>query len=83
LELREEDAVTLPSIAIQVGQTGPYVFVVKDGVAAVQAVKVARTLEAETVLESGLNGGETVVTEGQLLLSNGSKVSARQIKAGS
>jgi multidrug efflux system membrane fusion protein len=83
LNFREEDAVTLPSIAIQVGQSGPYVFVVKDGVATVQAVKVARTFDAETVLESGLNGGETVVTEGQLLLSNGSKVSARQIKAGS
>jgi multidrug efflux system membrane fusion protein len=83
LNFREEDAVTLPSIAIQVGQSGPYVFVVKDGVATVQAVKVARTFDAETVLESGLNGSETVVTEGQLLLSNGSKVSARQIKAGS
>jgi multidrug efflux system membrane fusion protein len=82
LNFREEDAVTVPSVAIQVGQSGPYVFVVKDGKATVQPVKVARTFEAETVLESGLDGGETVVTEGQLLLSNGSKVSARQIKAG-
>ena len=31
-----------------------------------QPVKVARVLEGETVLESGLEGGETVVTEGQL-----------------
>jgi multidrug efflux system membrane fusion protein len=82
LNFREEEAVTVPSIAVQVGQSGPYVFVIKDGVAAVQAVKVARAFESETVLESGLEGGETVVTEGQLLLSNGSKVSARQIKAG-
>jgi membrane fusion protein, multidrug efflux system len=59
------------------------VFVIKDGVASVQPVKVARSLDTETVLESGLNGGESVVTEGQLLLNNGSKVSARQIKAGS
>jgi membrane fusion protein, multidrug efflux system len=83
LNFREEEAVTVPSIAIQVGQDGPYVFVIKDGVASVQPVKVARAFESETVLGSGLAGGETVVTEGQLLLNNGSKVSARQIKAGS
>jgi RND family efflux transporter MFP subunit len=83
LNFREEEAVTVPSVAVQVGQNGPYVFVIKDGVAAVKPVKVARSLESETVLESGLEGGETVVTEGQLLLSNGTKVSARQIKAGS
>ena len=83
LNFREEEAVTVPSIAVQVGQAGSYVFVIKDGVASVQPVKVARTLELESVIESGLNGGENVVTEGQLLLNNGSKVSARQIKAGS
>ena len=83
LNFREEEAVTVPSTAIQVGQAGAYVFVVKDGVAHVQPVKVARTLDSDTVLESGLDGGESVVTEGQLLLNNGSKVSARQIKAGS
>jgi len=82
LIFREEDAVTVPSIAVQVSQAGSYVFVVKDGVASVQPVKVARTLDAQTVLESGLDGGESVVTEGQLLLNNGTKVSARQIKAG-
>jgi len=58
-------------------------FVRQDGVAAVTPVKVARTMGSEAVLESGLNGGETVVTEGQLLLRNGSKVSAREIKTGS
>jgi len=83
LNFREEDAVTVPSIAVQASQAGSYVFVVKDGVATVTPVKVARTMDSETVLESGLNGGETVVTEGQLLLRNGSKVSAREIKTGS
>jgi membrane fusion protein, multidrug efflux system len=82
LNFREEDAVTVPSTAIQVSQAGSYVFVVKDGVAKVQSVKVARTLDSQTVLESGLDGGESVVTEGQLLLRDGSKVSAREIKAG-
>jgi len=83
LNFREEEAVTVPSVAIQVSQAGSYVFVIKEGVAAVQTVKVARTLGSETVLESGLDGGESVVTEGQLLLNNGTKVSARQVKAGS
>ena len=83
LNFREEEAVTVPSTAIQVGQDGAYVFVVADGAAHVQKVKVARTLDSDTILESGLDGGESVVTEGQLLLNNGSKVSARQIKAGS
>ncbi|HEY6257010.1 MAG TPA: efflux RND transporter periplasmic adaptor subunit [Xanthobacteraceae bacterium] len=81
LNFREEEAVTLPSVAVQVSQEGAYVFVVKDGVARVQSVKVARTFDGETVLSSGLDGGETVVTEGQLLLRNGSKVSARETKA--
>jgi hypothetical protein len=44
---------------------------------------VARGIDAETILESGLDGGETVVTEGQLLLSEGSKVSTRPVKVGS
>jgi RND family efflux transporter MFP subunit len=83
LNFREEDAVTVPSVAVQASQAGSYVYVVKEGVASVKPVKVARTLGLETVLESGLDGGETVVTEGQLLLRDGLKVSARQIKTGS
>jgi membrane fusion protein, multidrug efflux system len=83
LNFREEDAVAVPSIAVQVGQSGAYVFVIKDGVASVRPVKVARAIDAESILESGLDGGETVVTEGQLLLNDGSKVSTRPAKSGS
>ena len=50
---------------------------VKDGVAKVQQVKVERQVGDETVIASGLNGGETVVTDGQLLLSNGTRVNVR------
>jgi len=82
LNLREEEAVTVPPTAIQVGQTGSYVFVVKDNIATVQPVTVARVLDTETVLEKGLEGGETIVTEGQLLLTNGTRVSVRQGKTG-
>ena len=83
LVFREEEAVSVPSVAVQVGQSGSYVFVVKEGAATVQPVTVARTLDTQTVLSSGLNGGETVVTEGQLLLRNGTKVSAREVNTGS
>jgi hypothetical protein len=57
--------------------------VVDDGVAKVQPVTVARVAESESVISSGLSGGETVVTNGQLLLSNGTKVAARGPKVGS
>jgi RND family efflux transporter MFP subunit len=80
--LRTEDAVVVPSLAVQVSQQGNYVFVVKDNVATVTPVKVARLLGAETVIESGLNDGDVVVTDGHLLLTNGARVTVRQRKAG-
>ena len=83
LTLRSEDAVIVPSTAVQVSQTGPFIFVVKDGAATVQPVKVERTFDNQSVITSGLQGGETVVTDGQLLLSNGTKVAPRGNRAGS
>jgi RND family efflux transporter MFP subunit len=83
LTFREEAAVIVPSTAVQVSQTGTYVFVVDNDVATVRPVQVARVLGNESVLASGLEGGETVVTNGQLLLSNGTKVAVRAPKVGS
>ncbi len=79
--LREQDDVVVPTAAVQVSQTGTFVFVVKDNKAVVTPVKVARTLGRETALESGLNGNEVVVTDGQLQLTNGRTVRIRP-KAG-
>ena len=70
----------MPSTAVQVSQTGNFVFVINDDVAKVQPVKVERTVGDQSVIGSGLNGGETVVTDGQLLLSNGTRVNARKAK---
>ena len=81
LTLREEDAVVVPTAAVQVSQTGSFVFVIKDGVAKVQNVKVERAVDNLTVIGSGLTGDETVVTDGQLLLSNGTRVTVRTAKA--
>jgi multidrug efflux system membrane fusion protein len=80
LTLRSEEAVVVPSTAVQVSQTGNFVFVVANNVAMVRHVTVARQAGNETVIASGLKGGETVVTEGQLLLSNGTRVSPRAPK---
>jgi len=83
LTFREEEAVVIPPIAVQVSQTGSFVFVVKDDTAMVQPITVARTIDGQSVISSGLNGGEAVVTTGHLLLSNGTKVAVRDAKVGS
>jgi RND family efflux transporter MFP subunit len=82
ITLRSENAVAVPSAAVQVSQSGPFVYVVKDRKAVVVPVKVARVVGGETVLSEGLDGGETVVTEGHLLLTNGATVTVRERKAG-
>jgi multidrug efflux system membrane fusion protein len=83
LTLREEEAVIVPAAAIQTGQSGPFVFVVEDNVAIVRPVTVARVDKVEAVIAEGLNDGDSVVTIGQLLLTNGTKVSPRSAKVGS
>jgi RND family efflux transporter MFP subunit len=83
LTLRVESGVTVPNVAVQVGQSGSFVYVVKEGAAAVRPVTVARTYEGEAVIDKGLQDGETVVTDGQLLLTNGTRVTVREAKTGS
>jgi RND family efflux transporter MFP subunit len=77
LTIRTENAVVLPTVAVQRSQSGNYVFVVKEGVAKVQPVKVDRTLQGQSVITEGLSGGENVVVDGQLLLSDGTRVEPR------
>lgn len=82
LVIRTENSVVVPTVAVQRSQNGNYVFVVKDGVAKVQPVKVDRTVQGTSVIAEGLSGGEDVVVDGQLLLSDGSRVEPRVRKAG-
>jgi RND family efflux transporter MFP subunit len=82
LVIRTEEAVTVPTAAVQRSQNGNYVFIMKDGKAHVQSVNVSRTFEGLSVVESGLAGGEDVITDGQLLLSEGTPVAPRAPKAG-
>jgi RND family efflux transporter MFP subunit len=82
LTVRTEHAVVVPSVGVQRSQTGNFVFVVKDGKAVVQPVTVSRTYQGLSVIDSGLQGDENVVVDGQLLLTNGTAVEPRSRKAG-
>jgi hypothetical protein len=81
LTLRAEDRVTIPATALQLSQAGSFVFVVKDNTATVRPVKIERTVDGLAVVESGIEEGDVVVTDGQLLLSSGTKVTIRAGKA--
>ena len=71
----QADAVIAPTAAIQAGQQGPYVFVIRDdGTAEMRPVVVDRAMGDESVIAQGLSGGETVVTDGQLRIVPGAKV---------
>jgi RND family efflux transporter MFP subunit len=82
LIIRTENSVVVPTMAVQRSQSGNYVFVVRDGVAKVQPVKVDRTFQGTSVIAEGLSGDENVVVDGQLLLSDGSRVEPRARKTG-
>jgi len=76
LTLAEQpNAIVVPTQAIQTGQDGPYVFIVKpDMTAESRPVRVERNVDNQAVIESGLKPGEKVVTDGQIRLVPGSKV---------
>jgi membrane fusion protein, multidrug efflux system len=74
----DRDAIVVPTPAVQTGPDGPYVFVVKpDQTADLRSVQVGRTSGTETIVTSGLNADDTVVTDGQLRLTPGARVSIK------
>ena len=67
----------MPSQAVQTGQDGQFVFVVKAGSTVEQRpVTVAQRIGDDIVIDKGLRPGETMVTEGQLRLEPGTRVQA-------
>jgi multidrug efflux system membrane fusion protein len=69
------DAVLIPSTAIQVGQDGQFVYVVKPEMSVeFRTVMPGMSVGDDVVIEKGLAAGERVVTEGQLRLVPGAKV---------
>ena len=74
----ERDAVVAPAAAVQQSRDGEFVFVVgSDGVATMRKVTVLRTLEQHSVIGSGLEPEEVVVTDGQVQLVSGSRVEVK------
>ncbi|MFN2576935.1 MAG: efflux RND transporter periplasmic adaptor subunit [Pyrinomonadaceae bacterium] len=71
-------AIVVPSQAVQVGQDKSFVYVVKfDGTAEMRTVRPGTVMESMTLIEDGLKPGEQVVTDGQLRLVPGAKVTIK------
>ena len=78
----DEDATVAPIDAIQTGQSGSYVYVVKpDSTVDLRPVVVRRNRGAWALITSGLAPGERVVTDGQLRLAPGAKVTEKSESA--
>jgi membrane fusion protein, multidrug efflux system len=75
----EPDALVVPSAAVQQGQSGAYVFVIKpDDTVDLRPVTIDRTVGEATVVATGLTAGERVVTDGQMRLTPGAKVEVQE-----
>lgn len=75
LTLTSESGVVVPAQAVQAGQQGPFVFVVKpDLTVESRRVKPGRRLPRDLVIDEGLEAGDRVVTDGHLRLVPGARV---------
>jgi multidrug efflux system membrane fusion protein len=80
----EPDRVLVPTEAVQTGQQGQYVYVIKDDLTAeLRVVTPGRVHERWTIIEKGVSAGEKVVTDGQLRLVPGAKVEIKPSAADS
>lgn len=72
----DRNAVVLPDPAVRNGPDGAYVFVVKpDRSAEQRAIRVARVVDGQAIIESGLAADETVVLDGQSRVEDGALLS--------
>jgi len=79
----QADAVVVPNQAVQTGQNGAFIYVVKDDKTVdARPVTTGARVGQDMVVDQGLSIGETVVIEGQLRLAPGSKVVIRDAKGG-
>jgi multidrug efflux system membrane fusion protein len=69
----------IPTVAVQTGQNGPYVFVAKaDSTVDLRPIRIALSDGGKTAVTDGLAPGEKVVTDGQMRLKQGAKVRERE-----
>jgi multidrug efflux system membrane fusion protein len=77
-----KDSKLVPSSAVQIGQNGPYVFVVKDdSTLDLRQVRPGQRHGDLTVVTEGVKSGERVVVSGQLQLAPGAKVLVQEIES--
>ena len=78
----DSNAIVVPAVAVQTGQQGTYVFVVRpDQTVELRPVTVARLAGDETVVQTGVSSGDTVITDGHLRLVPGSRISVKNSDA--
>ncbi|MBX9700654.1 MAG: efflux RND transporter periplasmic adaptor subunit [Acetobacteraceae bacterium] len=73
----EENAISIPSAAMQTGQSGRYVYVIQDGMARRRSVQLARTLRDRVIVRGELRAGERVIVDGAQRVQDGSRVQDR------
>ena len=79
----QQNAIVVPNEAVQTGQNGAFIYVVKqDRTVESRPVTTGARVDQDMVVETGLEPGETVVTEGQLRLAPGSRVVVRDGRGG-
>jgi multidrug efflux system membrane fusion protein len=79
----QQNAIVVPNEAVQTGQSGSFIYVVKqDRTVESRPVTVGARVDQDMVIESGLEPGETVVTQGQLRLAPGSRIVVRDANGG-
>ena len=79
----QANAIVVPNQAVQTGQNGSFVYVVKeDRTVDSRNVTTGARVDQDMVIDSGLEIGETVVTEGQLRLAPGSRIVVRDGRGG-
>jgi multidrug efflux system membrane fusion protein len=77
----EPNAILVPTQGVEQGQTGQYVYVIgSDSIAQMRPVTIGAEIKGETVILKGLKAGERVVTDGQMRLIPGSKVTLKNTK---
>ena len=79
----DPSAIVVPLSALQTGPQGLYMFVVKsDQTVELRPVTAGRTTGTQAVITDGLKPGETVVSDGQIRLVPGSRISLKSVPAG-
>ena len=77
----QPNAIVVPTAALQTSQNGTYVYVIdQDMTAKQQPVKVGWNVGEDTVIASGLQPGQRIVTDGQLRLTPGAKSTSRAVR---